>query len=123
MIKLQGFPTPSFPFCTTVKTENSQFSPRPFDQTPRVFHLRVFGLRYSAKTKPRSWKNSEFDQNALRLVYIDQNDLDQSIILLRARSNCTIKLKNIVVLVNLRENSEFSVLSMVQKGKLGVGNP
>ena len=57
MIKLQGFPTPSFLFCTTVKTENSEFSPRPFDQTPGLFHLRVFGLRYSAKTKLGScWK-------------------------------------------------------------------
>ena len=40
-----------FPFCTTLKTENSEmqmktseFSLRPFDQTQEVFHLRVFGL-------------------------------------------------------------------------------
>ena len=35
-------------------------------------------------------ENSEFDQNALRLVYIDQNDFDQSIILFRERSSYTI---------------------------------
>ena len=40
LIKPQGFATLSFPFCTTLKTENSEMKtsespPRSFDQTPR----------------------------------------------------------------------------------------
>ena len=69
----QRFSTPSFPFCTVPKTENLEMK-----TNSEVFHLQVFGLGYrpGAKTKPWSWTNSEFDQNELRLVYIDQNDLD-----------------------------------------------
>ena len=64
-----------------------------------------WGILYSGITKPRSWKNSEFDQDALRLVLISKNDC---------------------VRVNLRENSEvfiseFSVFSTVQNRKLGAG--
>ena len=71
----------------------SEFSLRSFDQTPRfsISEFSVWGI--TQKTKPRSWKNSEFDQNASRLVYIDQNDLDQSIMLLGARSSNIIQFK------------------------------
>ena len=56
------FSAPSFPFCTSLYV----------------------------KRKTRRWKNSEFDQNALRPVYIDQNNFNQSIKLFRARSSYTI---------------------------------
>ena len=66
--------------------KTSEFSLRPFDQTPR-FSISGFSVwDIAQKTKPRSWKNLEFDQNALRLAYIDKHDLDQSIILFGARS-------------------------------------
>ena len=47
LINLRGFPTPSFPFYTTLKTVMIR-------SNSEVFHLRVFGLGCSAKTKPRS---------------------------------------------------------------------
>ena len=65
LVKLRGFPTPTFPFCTTLKTENSEmktskFSPTPSDQTPRFsiseFSARVFRFECSTKWKTRSWK-------------------------------------------------------------------
>ena len=50
---------------------------------PHIPNMTQYG------SAPRG-KNSEFDQNALRLVYIAQNDFDQSIILFRERSSYTI---------------------------------
>ena len=93
---------PSFPFFTIPKTENSEmktsgFSLRHFDQTLRyfdqtpmfsIFEFSVWGI--VQKQNLGVGKNSEFDRNALRLVYIDQNDLDQSIILFTASSSYTI---------------------------------
>ena len=60
--------------------KTGEFSRRPFDQTRRfsISEFSVWGM--GAKTKPRSWKNSEFDQNAIRLVFVAENDLDHSII-------------------------------------------
>ena len=95
-MSFRGFSIPSFPFCTIPKTENSEmksldFSLNHFDQTmstliklPR-FSSSEFSFCTTLKTE-----NPEFDQNALRLVYIDQNDFDQSIILFRERSSYTI---------------------------------
>ena len=81
-VENSGFPEispPRFPFCTIPKTEklgdeNLGISSEAFWSnsevlwsSSEVFHFRVFGLGYSAKSKPRGWKNSEFDQNTLRL--------------------------------------------------------
>ena len=76
----QRFSNSEFPFCTTLKTADSEMKPsefslRPFDQTPRfsISEFSVWGI--AQKSKPLSWKNSEFDQNTLRLVYIDKTIL------------------------------------------------
>ena len=49
LINLWGFPTPSFPFCTTPKTVMIR-------SNSEVFHLRVFGLGYSAKNETSELK-------------------------------------------------------------------
>ena len=58
------------------EVENSEFSeiPETSENIFRGFPLRVFHFApaYTPKRKARSWKNSEFDQNALKPVYIDQ---------------------------------------------------
>ena len=63
LIKLRGFPTPSFPFCTTLKTENLGSLIRRRWRKLRGFHLPVFHFECSAEWKSRSWKTSEFDQS------------------------------------------------------------
>ena len=55
--------------------KTSEFSLRLFFSNFEVFHLRVFGLEYSGIMKPQSWKNSEFDQDVLRLVYVIKTNL------------------------------------------------
>ena len=72
----QSFPTPSFPFCTTLKKENpggklGDGKPRSLIRRRwrklRGFHLRVFRFECGAKWKSRSWKTSEFDQSTGRV--------------------------------------------------------
>ena len=64
----------------------------------RGFHLRVFRFECSAKWKSRSWKTSEFDQSTSEF---DETTSDQ---------------------ISEVFNSDFSVLGIVQNGKLGVEN-
>ena len=64
----------------------------------RGFHLRVFRFECSAKWKCRSWKTSEFDQSTSEF---DETTSEQ---------------------ISEVFNSDFSVLGIVQNGKLGVEN-
>ena len=136
-ISFPRFSTLSFPFCTIPKTENSEMKTseccfKPFYQTPSFsnsefsilyytqngklgdgkprslikrrwrklqgFHLRVFRFECSAKWKIRSWKTSEFDQSTSEF---DETTSEQ---------------------ISEVFNSDFSVLGIVQNGKLGVEN-
>ena len=58
LIKLWGFLTPNFPFALHSKRKTQRWKPQIFSEAvwsnSEVFHLRVFGLGYSARTKPRS---------------------------------------------------------------------
>ena len=67
---------------------------------------RVFGLGHSAKTKPRSWQNSDFDQNVRQVTQFSKNN--------RSSGKPWRKLRGF----------QFRVyrLSVVQNGKLGVGS-
>ena len=98
--KLRVFPTPSFPFCTVPKTENSEFSLR-FTRTAIFFNylikLRGFPTPSFPFCATLKTENSEMENLG---VWSD----------------------------GVRENSEvffseFSVLSVVQNGKVGVGKP
>ena len=64
----------------------------------RGFHLRVFRFECSAKWKSRSWKTSEFDQST--------SEFDET---------TSAQISEVF-------NSDFSVLGIVQNGKLGVEN-
>ena len=76
VFQLRGFPTPSFPFCTTLKTENSEFEnlgvwPKYLRvwwnylrANLRGFQLRLFGFGYSTKRKTRSWKPRKTDSRS-----------------------------------------------------------
>ena len=64
----------------------------------RGFHLRVFRFECSAKWKSHSWKTSEFDQSTSEF---DETTSEQ---------------------ISEVFNSDFSVLGIVQNGKLGVEN-
>ena len=64
----------------------------------RGFHLRVLSFECSAKWKSRSWKTSEFDQSTSEF---DETTSEQ---------------------ISEVFNSKFSVLGIVQNGKLRVEN-
>ena len=64
----------------------------------RGFHLRVFLFECGAKWKSRSWKTSEFDQSTSEFDETTSEQISEVFI------------------------SEFSVLGIVQNGKLGVEN-
>ena len=66
----------------------------------RGFHFQVFRFGYSAKWKSRSWKTSEFDQSTSGSEF-DETTSEQ---------------------ISEVFNSDFSVLGMVQNGKLGAEN-
>ena len=55
----------------------------------RVFHFAPAYTQNGKLGVGKTW--SEFDQNVLRPVYIDQKDFDQSIELFKARSSYTIQ--------------------------------
>ena len=58
-----------------LKDENLRVFSKAACSNPEVSRLRVFGLVYSAKIKPQSWRNAEFDQNALRLFMLIKTTL------------------------------------------------
>ena len=94
-ISFRRFSTPSFPFCTISKTENSEMKTseccfKPFYQTP-------------------SFSNSEFS-----ILHYTQNGKlgDET-------SECSFKP---FYQTPRFSNSEFSILHYTQNGKLGVGN-
>ena len=101
-MSFRGFSTRSeFSICTIPKTENSEmkasdFSLKHFDQTmstliklPRFSSSQFFILHYTQNGKLGVGKTRSLIRK-LRLVYIDQNDFDHSIILFRERSSYTI---------------------------------
>ena len=65
----------------------------------RGFHVRVFRFECSAQWKTRRWKTSEFDQSTLE-----------------SNQNASEKISKVFIF-------EFSVLGMVQNGKLGEKKP
>ena len=96
--KLRVFPTPSFPFCTIPKMENSELE------------TSEFSLRFTRTAIFFNYLNSEFS-----ILHYTQNrklrdGKPQSLIRRRWR-------KPEVFI------SEFSILSIVQNVKVGVGKP
>ena len=97
LIKLRVFPTPRFRFCATVypKQKTLRWKTLEFDQTALEklpgLHLRAFRFQCSVKWKTRSWKTSG---------------------LIRGDENTSGKFTKVFI-------SEFSVLGIVQNGKLG----
>ena len=97
LIKFRVFPTPRFRFSATVypKQKTRRWKTLEFDQTALEklpgFHLRAFRFERSVKWKTRSWKTSG---------------------LIRGDENASGKFTKVFI-------SEFSVLGIVQNGKLG----
>ena len=116
------FSTPSFPFCTIPKTENSEMKTSEcclFTKL-RVFHFALYPKRKTWRWKPRSALSSIFTK--LRVFPIPSFPF------------CTIpKTENLEMKTSEYSfkpfyqtpsfsNSEFSILRYTQNGKLGVGN-
>ena len=100
--KLQFLHLRVFHFALHSKRKTRRWKTSEFDQTAlektRGFDLRVFRFECGAKWKSRSWKTSEFDQSTSEF---DETTSEQ---------------------ISEVFNSDFSVLGIVQNGKLGAEN-
>ena len=70
--------------------KTSEFSERPFDQTPRfsISEFSVWGIMQTRKLG--DGKTRSLVKMRRGWIYIDQKDFDQSLILFRARSSHTV---------------------------------